>query len=333
MANPWVPPNQVPPTVNGNAWQYQSTPNMQQDAINYGATHPNWQGYQQIMGGATPAQIMTGQVPSGIPQGSASALAGTGQSTDGSSLQAIWALLQGQNAPQNQAIDTLKQQLGIDVGNETKLTGLKESDLQASTAITMARANKMIQNSELTAQNAKAGMGFTNQLYGEQNKQAGLQYGAQRAALLSDATARGAVNAHGTVGQFQNQYGEFQNQLAGNLTSRNKSLADLQLQESQAQNVAQQYGLDKQALQEKLTNGMQQLGIQGQIDLGDLFKQASSLDAQKAGLAQGMISQLIGLAQGNPSLMNQLPGFMAGGTGSSAGGQGNTVSVGGRGVR
>lgn len=311
MATPWYPSQSgMPapaPAGNPNGWQTQWTPNMQQDAINYGASHPQWQGYNQIMSGSTPQQIMQGLAPSpGSMPGVSGAQAGA---TDPNGLQTIFALLQGQNAPENQAIDTLKQQLGIDVGNETKLTGLKEGDLRASTGITMARANKMIANAQAHIQNVAEQRGIVGQLYGEANKQAGLQYGQERANLLSDATARGAVNAHGTVATFQNQYGQFANQLAGNLTQKNKSMSDLALEEKDAQNTAAQYGLDKQMLTEKLNNGLQQLGIQGQIDLGSLFKQSAGLDAQKAQLAQGMISQLISLGQSNPNFLNQIPGL------------------------
>lgn len=315
MATNWNDPNQYPGTTGGNpqpnAWQNQWSPQMGQDAINYGSAHPQWQGYSQIMSGYTPNQIMQGQAPM------AGAASATGQQQGGTGLNEIFAMLQGANAPQGQAIDLLKQQLGIDAGNETKLTGLKEGDLQAQTSIGMARANKLIQNAQAQIANIGVQKGIVGQLYGQANKQAGLQYGASRDALMSDATARGAVSAHGTVSQFQNQYGQFANQLAGNLTQRNKSLADLQLQDQQANNVAQQYGIDKTALQEKLQNGMQQLGVQGQIDLGDLFKQATSLDAQKAGSAQSVIQQLLGMAEQNPSLMNQLPGLMGGSQGSA----------------
>lgn len=299
-------------STSANAWQNQWTPQMGQDAINYGASHPAWQGYSQIMAGYTPNQIMQGQAPS------PSSLGASTQQQGGSSLDEIFAMLQGQNAPQNQAIDLLKQQLGIDVGNETKLTGLKESDLKATTAVGMARANKLIQNSQDEIANIGKQRGFVGQVYNEANQAAKLSYQSDRANLLSDATARGAVGAHGTVDQFGRQYENFANQLASNTTGKNKSLADLQLQEQQANNVAQQYGIDKNALQEKLSNGLQQLGVQGQIDLGDLFKQATSLDAQKAGNAQSVISQLLGMAEQNPSLMNQLPGFLGGGSGGSA---------------
>lgn len=320
MAYSW-PPSQYPtpgsvsqpaqPNPAANAWQNQWTPNMGQYAINYGAANPQWQGYSQIMAGYTPNQIMQGQAPS------PSALSSSASGSGGSSLDEIFNMLQGQNAPQDQAIDLLKQQLGIDTGNETKLTGLKESDLQAQTNIGMARANKLIQNAQDEIANIGKQRGLVGQVYNEANQSAKLTYTQDRANLLSDATARGAVNAHGTVSQFQNQYGQFTNQLASNTTSKNKSLADLQLQEQQAQNVAQQYGIDKTSLQEKLSNGLQQLGVQGQIDLGDLFKQATSLDAQKAGNAQSVIQQLLGMAEQNPSLMNQLPGFLGGSTGSA----------------
>lgn len=305
----WSNPNPPAPAQNPNAWQNQWTPEMGQMAMRYGAAHPDWQGYQQIMAGSTPAQIMAGTAPAPSGPGAGSSMGGTG-------LNAIWSLLQGQNAPQNQAIDLMKQQLGLDVGNETKLTGLKEGDLRASTGITMARAQKMVANAQAHVENATQGMGFAKQLYGEANQAAKLQYASDRANLLSDATARGAVNAHGTVDQFGRQYQGFANTLAQNLTQRNKSLSDLQLERRDAQNTAAQYGLDEQMLREKLNNGLQQLGIQGQIDLGSLFKQAAGLDAQKAGLANGMISQLINLAEANPSFMNQLPGLMGGAPGS-----------------
>lgn len=315
---------------NGFNPNWQSSPQTlqtaQQDALRYGQSHPQWQGYQQIMQGSTPSQIMAGQA-SGVQ------LPGQDASSGMTGLQGLWSMLQGSNAPQDQAIDALKQQLGLDVGNEAKLTSLKQGDLRASTGIEMARANKMIQGAQDVIQNVGQQRGFVDQLYNQSNKQAGLEYGQNRANLLSDATARGAVNSHGTVSTFQNQYNQFANQLAGNTTQKNKSLADLNLQEKQAQNVAQQYGMDKTELQQKLSNGLQQLGISGQIDLGNLFQQASSLDAQKAGVAQGMITQLIQYAQGNPNLMNQLPGFMSGGAGFSSGGQGNSFASGGHGVR
>lgn len=215
----------------------------------------------------------------------------------------MWSALQAQNGPQQVGYQLIGQQLLRDQGLQTQLTGLNKQNLTDQTNITLNRANKMIANAQAEYQHAKTGEGFVQQLYGQANKQAGIQYGAQRESLLSDATARGAVNAHGTIGQFTNQYENFQNQLAGNLTQKNRSISDLRLQEEQAQNLSQQFGLDKIALVDRLHNGLAQIGLQGQINAGDILKAIYGNDANKAALAQNLVQQFIGMGQNNPGLM------------------------------
>ncbi len=288
-----------------NAWQNQMTPTMFAHGQRYGAMHPDWQGYRAEAAGFTPNQIMQGQSPDFAAQDAQA----QGEQKNG--LDALWSMLQGSAAPGNASIDLMKKQLLLDTKNTGALTGLKQKDLQQTTDIGLRRADAQIAAVGGDIANVGKNKGFVNQLYGQANKGDALNYGRQRDALLSDATARGAVNAHGTVGQFKNQYETFTNQLAGNLTQRNKSLSDLAQEQRHLETTAKMYGFDKEDLQNKLTNGMAQLGLQGQIDLGQLFKQSASLDAQKAANAQSVINTLIGYAGGNHELLKGLPGFGA----------------------
>lgn len=248
-----------------------------------------WQGPPAPSNASFAAQLQGSAGPSGASSG-----------MNGADL---FAALQGSVAPQQAQYDLMGKQLLLNTNQNTQMTGLNQQNLRDQTSIQMARANKMIENSQASFAHAKAGEGFVNQLYGEANKSAGIQYGAQRASLLSDATSRGAVNAHGTIGQFGNQYQAFQNQLMGNTTQRNQSMSDLKLAEQQATNLGQQYGLDKVALTDRLTNGLATIGLQGQINASDILKNLYGNDANKAQLSQTVITALLGDVQQNPSLM------------------------------
>lgn len=286
-------------------------PMVSQSPLNSGpqpAGTPDWQSYSAASQNYTPHQSFVPPQtfnPPGMQNVSAGAgtLASQLGAPDTSGMQALYSLLMGQNAPQTQADNTALGLLGEQGNLESQILGLNAGGLKAESNIQMNRANKMTANAQAQERRAMEEPAFINQIYQQANTQAGLQYGAARNALLSDATARGAVNAHGTVGQFQNQYGQFANQLAQNLTTKNRSLADQQLALEQARNLEQQYGLDKQDIIQRMNNGLSVMGLQGQLDHVDLLKAMNGLDADKAGMAKSVIDQAMQLGLANPAFM------------------------------
>lgn len=279
-------------------------------------------------GGATPQQnaavnayiqsagsTTTGGQNQGV--GAGAGLGSVPEATGGGGPAGIMGMLRGYYGPQDQQVVTQQQalldQLGLTQAQYDAQTGY------LNTNYGLDRRNLALDQRGLGIDRAAIARQLADTIQQEEiirgldansRKALGLEYDQNQRQERSDATARGAFTTPGTRQNLKDLFGGlmlgnerldlgFRNDML-DLKSRRASLRD---QRKQLDLQGQRYGLSGDQLRNQLNQALDQLGLSRLTDVNQIFDSLNSGDATRAGLAQQMISDLMGFG-GSPGWLS-----------------------------
>jgi hypothetical protein len=249
----------------------------------------------------------------GFDQASAlnQALAGTGASVspqqaagiDPNAAGLLGGLSQFLIGPAQQALGAQTGQIGTQLGLSG--TMLSQQAAQQQLEAGYSQQSLGLQGSDLAlqqaAEQANAGPGgFQSQQSALTGAEQAYQFGQAQRALRSGATAAGSVNTAGTQQSWSDllaNYG-FQQKQAGLTTAEQQSAYKTSM--AQLSNAAKQLGISSQEVQSRLQNAINQIGLQGYMDVSGAMQAVQQLQQGFITGPQAQVLQTLLQAAGLP---------------------------------